>query len=99
MRTFDFTPLWRSSIGFDRLIDLVDAAQRNSEENYPPYNIERVGDNQYQLASRRTMSTSLPSRMLLPSRAVRTRKSGSSFIMEYPRERSDGNLASPIMLR
>jgi molecular chaperone IbpA len=50
MRTFDFTPLWRSSIGFDRLIDLVDAAQRNSEESYPPYNIERVGDNQYQIS-------------------------------------------------
>ena len=50
MRTFDFTPLWRSSIGFDRLIDLVDAAQRSNEESYPPYNIERVGDDQYQIS-------------------------------------------------
>ncbi|CAM5456980.1 16 kDa heat shock protein A OS=Afipia felis OX=1035 GN=ibpA_2 PE=3 SV=1 [Afipia felis] len=50
MRTFDFTPLWRSSIGFDRLIDLVDAAQRSNEESYPPYNIERVGDDRYQIS-------------------------------------------------
>lgn len=50
MRTFDFTPLWRSSIGFDRLIELVDAAQRSNEEGYPPYNIERVGEDQYQIS-------------------------------------------------
>ena len=50
MRTFDFTPLWRSSIGFDRLIDLVDAAQRSNEETYPPYNIERVADDRYQIS-------------------------------------------------
>jgi molecular chaperone IbpA len=50
MRTFDFTPLWRSSIGFDRLIELVDAAQRSNEESYPPYNIERVGEDQYQIS-------------------------------------------------
>ena len=50
MRTFDFTPLWRSSIGFDRLIDLVDAAQRSNEEGYPPYNIERVADDRYQIS-------------------------------------------------
>jgi len=50
MRTFDFTPLSRSSIGFDRLIDLVDAAQRSNEETYPPYNIERVADDRYQIS-------------------------------------------------
>ncbi len=50
MRTFDFAPLWRSSIGFDRLIDLVDAAQRSNEETYPPYNIERVAEDRYQIS-------------------------------------------------
>ncbi len=36
--TFDFAPLWRSTIGFDRFFDLVDAAQRaGSEDHYPPY--------------------------------------------------------------
>ncbi len=52
MRTtsYDFTPLWRSSIGFDRLFDIVDAVQRGNEVNYPPYNIERVGDDRYQIS-------------------------------------------------
>ena len=42
MRTYDFSPLWRSTIGFDRLFDLVETAQRAGEDNYPPYNIERL---------------------------------------------------------
>ena len=36
MRTYDFSPLWRSSIGFDRLFDLAEMAQRAGEDNYPP---------------------------------------------------------------
>jgi hypothetical protein len=36
MRTYDFSPLWRSTIGFDRLFDLVETAQRAGEDNYPP---------------------------------------------------------------
>lgn len=47
MRTFDPTPLWRSSVGFDRLFNLMDQSTRWPEENYPPYNIERVNDDQY----------------------------------------------------
>jgi molecular chaperone IbpA len=50
MRTFDFDPLWRSSIGFDRLFDLVEAAQRTNEDNFPPYNIERLDENRYQIS-------------------------------------------------
>ena len=50
MRTYDFSPLWRSTIGFDRLFDLVDAAQRAGEDNYPPYNIERVSDDRYRIS-------------------------------------------------
>ena len=39
--TYDFAPLWRSTIGFDRLFDLVDAAQHaGTEENYPPCNVD-----------------------------------------------------------
>jgi molecular chaperone IbpA len=49
--TFDFAPLWRSTIGFDRFFDLVDAAQQaGSEDHYPPYNIERLGDDSYQIS-------------------------------------------------
>lgn len=50
MRTQDFSPLWRSTIGFDRLFDLVEAAQRGNEDNYPPCNIERLADDRYRIA-------------------------------------------------
>ena len=49
--TYDFTPLWRSTIGFDRLFDLVDAAQQaGTEDNYPPCKVERLGDDRYQIS-------------------------------------------------
>jgi molecular chaperone IbpA len=49
--TYDFAPLWRSTIGFDRLFDLVDAAQQSGgDDNYPPCNIERVGEDRYQIS-------------------------------------------------
>ena len=48
--TYDFTPLFRSTIGFDRLARLVDtAAQAANTTSYPPYNIEKVGDDSYVL--------------------------------------------------
>ena len=50
MRTYDFSPLWRSSIGFDRLFDLLDETQHRSEDGYPPYNIERLGEDRYQIS-------------------------------------------------
>ncbi|WFU57723.1 Hsp20 family protein [Bradyrhizobium pachyrhizi] len=49
--TFDFAPLWRSTIGFDHLAGLVDGALRHtSEDNYPPYNIERSGEDHYRIS-------------------------------------------------
>src|SRR5438270_9999771 len=50
MRSYDFSPLWRSTIGFDRLFDLAESAQRATEDHYPPYNIERLGDDRYQIS-------------------------------------------------
>ena len=50
MRTYDFSPLWRSTIGFDRLFDLAESAQRASEDHYLPYNIERLGEDRYQIS-------------------------------------------------
>ena len=51
MRTFDPTPLWRSTIGFDRLFDLLDQSARlTAEDGYPPYNIERTGENDYRIS-------------------------------------------------
>ena len=48
MRTFDPTPLWRSTVGFDRLFDLIDSSLSvTGDDNYPPYNIERTGEDIY----------------------------------------------------
>jgi molecular chaperone IbpA len=50
MRTFDFTPLWRSTIGFDHLADLVDSSLRQAaDDNYPPCNIERSSEDHYRI--------------------------------------------------
>lgn len=50
MRTYDFSPLYRSAIGFDRLAHLFDDVQRTeSQPSYPPYNIELVSENKYQI--------------------------------------------------
>jgi molecular chaperone IbpA len=50
MRTYDLNPLWRSTIGFDRLFDLLEEIQHRTEDNYPPYNIERLGEDRYQIS-------------------------------------------------
>jgi molecular chaperone IbpA len=44
---YDWSPLWRSTIGFDHLFDVFDEAQRTTEENYPHYNIERLDENRF----------------------------------------------------
>jgi molecular chaperone IbpA len=51
MRTeFDFSPLFRSSVGFDRMFDLLQHATRGGmDENYPPYDIERTGEDSYRV--------------------------------------------------
>ena len=50
MRSFDFAPLLRTSIGFENLNRLVDFATRGEGDSYPPYNIEKVGDDAYRIA-------------------------------------------------
>ena len=50
MRTIDFSPLYRSAVGFDRLAALLDAAAaQDSASGYPPYNIERTDENAYRV--------------------------------------------------
>jgi molecular chaperone IbpA len=50
MRTVDFTPLYRSVVGFDRLATLLEAASKaEGPAGYPPYNIESVGENAYRI--------------------------------------------------
>ena len=52
MRTFDFAPLYRSTVGFDRMFSMLDqfAGVEDSVSNYPPYNIERANENAYRIS-------------------------------------------------
>ena len=49
MRTFDLAPLYRSTVGFDRLFSLLDQGIEGGAPGYPPYNIERTGENEYRV--------------------------------------------------
>ncbi|MBL8687732.1 MAG: Hsp20 family protein [Rhodospirillaceae bacterium] len=49
MMTFDFSPLYRSTVGFDRLENLFDTALSTEAAGFPPYNIETTGENGYQI--------------------------------------------------
>lgn len=50
MRHIDFSPLYRSTIGFDRLAHMLDTMTGDAEQNgFPPYNIERLAENEYRI--------------------------------------------------
>ena len=49
MRSIDFTPLYRQTVGFDRLFNMLDAQVQPETPSYPPYNIERTGENAYRI--------------------------------------------------
>ena len=49
MRSIDFSPLYRSVVGFDRLASLLEAASATQDTGYPPYNIETVGEDAYRI--------------------------------------------------
>jgi molecular chaperone IbpA len=46
---FDYSPFYRSSVGFDRLFEMIEGAANGETTAYPPYNIERVGENAYRI--------------------------------------------------
>jgi molecular chaperone IbpA len=50
MRTFDFSPLWRSTVGFDRLFDLINNELPHTQDTYPPYDIVRTGEESYRIS-------------------------------------------------
>jgi molecular chaperone IbpA len=50
MRSNDLTPFYRSTVGFDRLFNLLDQATADASPSYPPYNIERTGENAYRIS-------------------------------------------------
>lgn len=47
--TIDFSPLYHSAIGFDRMANLLDSVARDAKPSYPPYNIEQVDENEYRI--------------------------------------------------
>jgi len=49
MRSYDLTPLYRTTIGFDRMFDLLDNLGKSEATGYPPYNIERVDEDRYRI--------------------------------------------------
>ena len=52
MRTYDLSPLYRSTVGFDRLANIMDNVKStdSSQSGYPPYNIEKIGDDAYRIS-------------------------------------------------
>ena len=49
MRGYDLTPYRRSTVGFDRLFDYLESASRAEQDNYPPFDIEKLGDDIYRI--------------------------------------------------
>lgn len=49
MRSYDLSPLYRSTVGFDRVFDLLDTMSKAETGGYPPYNIERLDENDYRI--------------------------------------------------
>jgi molecular chaperone IbpA len=49
MRGYDFTPYRRSTVGFDRLFDFLENTSRAEQDNYPPFDIEKLGDDSYRI--------------------------------------------------
>jgi molecular chaperone IbpA len=49
MRTYDLSPLFRTSVGFDRLARMLDSVQADAAPSYPPYNIEKLNDDAYRI--------------------------------------------------
>ena len=50
MRPYDFSPLWRSTVGFDRAFDLINNQSPHAQDAYPPYDIERTGEESYRIS-------------------------------------------------
>ena len=50
MQTYDFSPFYRSTVGFDRLFNRLDGLVGQEAKTYPPYNIEKVGDDAYRIS-------------------------------------------------
>ena len=111
MRTYDFAPLWRSSIGFDRLFDLINDTQRlDGQDNYPPYDIVRTGEDTYRIslalagfAPDEIAITAQQNKLTISGRKADQEAEANPIISTCIRasrlDRSSGNSTSKIMSR
>ena len=105
MRTaFDFSPLYRSSIGFDRIFDLLENASRSqSADNWPPYDIARTGENAYRITmavagfSQDELSVVHEPNMLVVAGERAGEDNGDTCIAALPGDRSSAASNSPTM--
>ncbi|PMH46008.1 heat-shock protein Hsp20 [Vibrio sp. 10N.286.49.B3] len=94
MRQVDFSPLYRQSIGFDRLLDLVEnSAKKQSSNGYPPYNIEQKDDNNYRITmavagfSEDDITLTQNENMLLVSGKAKTTEDKPNYVYQGIAER------------
>ena len=88
MRGFDFTPLFRSSVGFDRLAHMLDVASHADEagSGYPPYNIEKLGQDAYRVTmavagfAEKDIDITVQDTVLLVRGKVAEQNDGSTFL-------------------
>ena len=108
MRQIDFAPLYRSTVGFDRLFDLLDGVSGfdAGATAYPPYNIERLGENEYRITmavagfSEDELKIDVKEQTLNVEARRRPRaRSASSCTTASPPARSTDASASPTMSR
>ena len=110
MLTFDFAPLYRSTVGFDRMFSMLDQLEgvEGSVSSYPPYNIERTGENAYRISvavagftdadlSIETKENRLTIRG--ESRPTAEKRPTTCFTRASPREPSSVASSSPTMSR
>ncbi len=82
----DLTPYRRSTIGFDRLFDLIEANSRSASENYPPFNLERLAEDKYRITlavagfARDEIEITAQQNLLLVSGKKDDKASGPNFL-------------------
>jgi len=104
MRNFDLTPLWRSTVGFDRLFDLIDdSLNLTGEDNYPPYNIERTGEDEYRISLAlagfmpEEIAVTAEQNMLTVEGRRQKRAIANTYTRGFLRGHSGGSSTSPTM--
>ena len=80
MQTYDFSPFYRSTVGFDRLFSRLDGLVGQEQKTYPPYNIEKVGDNAYRIS----IAVASPRRIRATRSSSRRRASPAAPLVANP---------------